>query len=78
MDVFYITAAFSLGAYVWLIVILQLNTPNVVDVWEGVATLAAFPLLVYEPHAPHHPCPTLNALPFSASDHAIVLKGSSA
>ena len=47
LPVFYITAAFSLVAYVWLIVILQVVTPNIVDVWEGLVTLIAFPLLVY-------------------------------
>jgi len=47
LPVFYITAAFSLLAYVWLIVILQVVTPNIVDVWEGLVTLIAFPLLVY-------------------------------
>ena len=47
LPVFYITAAFSLAAYLWLIVILQWNTPNIVDVWEGVVTLLAFPALVY-------------------------------
>jgi hypothetical protein len=45
--VFYITAAFSILAYIWLVVILQINTPNFVDVWEGVATFLAFPFLVW-------------------------------
>jgi hypothetical protein len=45
--VFYITAAFSILAYLWLVVILQMNTPNFVDVWEGVVTFLAFPFLVY-------------------------------
>ena len=47
LPVFYITAAFSLAAYVWLIVILQVISPNVVDVWEGMVTLLAFPVLVW-------------------------------
>ena len=47
LPVFYITAAFSLFAYLWLIIILQIITPNVVDVWEGLITLLAFPVLVY-------------------------------
>ena len=34
LPVFYITAIFSVAAYLWLIVILQLNTPNIVDIWE--------------------------------------------
>ena len=48
LPVFYITAAFSLFAYLWLIIILQIITPNVVDVWEGLITLT-FPVLVYVP-----------------------------
>ena len=44
--VFTITATFSVLAYLWLIVILQFNTPNIVDVWEGLATFFAFPVLV--------------------------------
>jgi len=44
--VFFITATFSVLAYVWLIFILQVSSPNIVDVWEGVATLLFFPLLV--------------------------------
>ena len=47
LPVFYITAAFSMLAYLWLIVILVLITPNRVDVWEGVVTFALFPVLVY-------------------------------
>ena len=46
LPVFYITATFSVFAYAWLIVILSLNTPNVVDVWEGMITFLFFPLLV--------------------------------
>lgn len=45
--VFYITGAFSILAYLWLVVILQINTPNFVDVWEGVVTFLAFPFLVW-------------------------------
>ena len=45
--VFYVTALFSIFAYMWLILILQMNTPNVVDVWEGVVSFMLFPLLVY-------------------------------
>lgn len=45
-SVFAITAVFSVFAYIWLLVILMYNTPNIVDIWEGVATFAFFPLLV--------------------------------
>ena len=46
-SVFAITATFSVLAYIWLLVILMMNTPNVVDVWEGVATFILFPFLVW-------------------------------
>ena len=35
------------GRYVWLIIILVVITPNIVTIWEGVVTFAAFPVLVY-------------------------------
>ena len=47
LPVFYITAAFSLFAYIWLIVILTVHTPNFVDIWEALVTFLMFPLLVY-------------------------------
>lgn len=45
--VFKTTALFSIFAYVWLLIILLAPwSPDVVDVWEAVLTLAFFPLLV--------------------------------
>ncbi|RZF40302.1 hypothetical protein LSTR_LSTR013244 [Laodelphax striatellus] len=35
----------SFLAYVWLLVILQVSSPNVVDVWESAVTFALFPIL---------------------------------
>jgi hypothetical protein len=52
LGVFGITASFSVAAYVWLALILLYFSPNIVEVWEGVATLLLFPLLV--------PLPTTN------------------
>lgn len=46
MDVFKITAFFSVFAYLWLIVILMGITPDVVDVWEALLTFLFFPILV--------------------------------
>ena len=46
LTVFYITAAFSIFAYLWLLYILMISTPNIVDVWEGVVTFLLFLLLV--------------------------------
>lgn len=45
-SVFAVTASFSVFAYVWLIVILLVVTPNMVDIWEGFLTFAFFPVLV--------------------------------
>ncbi|EGD82799.1 Na+/Ca2+ exchanger NCX3 isoform [Salpingoeca rosetta] len=44
--VFIVTAIFSVFAYVWLIIILVVSSPNVVEVWEGVLTLLFFPMLL--------------------------------
>ncbi|CAM9547412.1 unnamed protein product, partial [Chrysoparadoxa australica] len=46
MNVFTITASSSIFAYVWLLIILQGITPNVVTLWEAVLTLLFFPMLV--------------------------------
>lgn len=45
--VFGITATTSIIAYVWLVIILSIITPSKVDVWEAVATLLMFPILVF-------------------------------
>jgi len=46
MGVFTVTAIFAVLAYVWLIVILEGTSPNAIEIWEAVLTLAFFPLLV--------------------------------
>ena len=46
MKVYGVTAFFSVFAYLWLIIILKLITPDVVDVWEGVLTFLYFPIVV--------------------------------
>ena len=46
-SVFAITAFFSVFAYLWLALILIYSTPNVIDLWEGLLTLAFFPILVW-------------------------------
>ena len=46
LKVFAITAVFSVLAYVWLIIILMVNTPDFVDLWEAVVTLLMYPILV--------------------------------
>eukprot|EP00746_Dinoflagellata_sp_MGD_P074237 gnl/MRDRNA2_/MRDRNA2_30014_c0_seq1.p1 gnl/MRDRNA2_/MRDRNA2_30014_c0~~gnl/MRDRNA2_/MRDRNA2_30014_c0_seq1.p1 ORF type:complete len:831 (-),score=147.70 gnl/MRDRNA2_/MRDRNA2_30014_c0_seq1:33-2525(-) len=44
--VFSVTASFSVFAYLWLVVILMLCTPDVVDIWEGLLSFLFFPILV--------------------------------
>eukprot|EP00930_Biecheleria_cincta_P032192 TRINITY_DN22345_c0_g1_i1.p1 TRINITY_DN22345_c0_g1~~TRINITY_DN22345_c0_g1_i1.p1 ORF type:complete len:845 (-),score=157.90 TRINITY_DN22345_c0_g1_i1:41-2575(-) len=46
LSVFAITAAFSIFAYLWLIIILQGISVDRVEVWEAVLTLLFFPVLV--------------------------------
>jgi solute carrier family 8 (sodium/calcium exchanger) len=46
VPVYAITASFSIFAYVWLIFILDVSSPNVVEIWEGLTTFLAFPVLV--------------------------------
>ena len=44
--VFFVTASWSILAYIWLYVILALSSPGVVEIWEGVLTFLFFPILV--------------------------------
>lgn len=44
--VFFVTAIFSVLAYVWLVFILSVQSPNLVEVWEGVASFLFFIILV--------------------------------
>uniref|UniRef100_F6V1Q0 Calx-beta domain-containing protein n=2 Tax=Ciona intestinalis TaxID=7719 RepID=F6V1Q0_CIOIN len=44
--VFFITATWSILAYVWLYVILAVSSYGVVEIWEGVLTFLFFPMLV--------------------------------
>uniref|UniRef100_A0A673BX96 Solute carrier family 8 member 3 n=1 Tax=Sphaeramia orbicularis TaxID=375764 RepID=A0A673BX96_9TELE len=46
LRVFFITAGWSIFAYIWLYMILAVFSPNVVQVWEGLLTLAFFPICV--------------------------------
>lgn len=46
LRVFFVTATWSVFAYIWLYVILAVITPNRVDVWEGFLTFMFFPLTV--------------------------------
>ncbi|XP_060684328.1 sodium/calcium exchanger 3 [Hemiscyllium ocellatum] len=46
LRVFFVTAAWSIFAYVWLYMILAVFSPGVVQVWEGLATFLFFPVCV--------------------------------
>jgi len=44
--VFILTGFFSVFAYLWLVIILAVITPDKIEIWEGAVTFAFFPLLV--------------------------------
>mmetsp|Transcript_32594 Transcript_32594/g.80887 ORF Transcript_32594/g.80887 Transcript_32594/m.80887 type:complete len:835 (+) Transcript_32594:43-2547(+) len=44
--VFLTTASFSILAYLWLAYILLFSSPSIVELWEGLVTFFAFPVLV--------------------------------
>merc|ERR1712232_776992 len=47
LPAFYITAFFSMGAYMWMAFILTVSSPQMVDVWEAAATFLLLPVLIY-------------------------------
>jgi len=49
--VFFVTAFFSIFAYVWVLYIVSVNSSNVIEVWEGVCTFMFFPCLVFTSYA---------------------------
>ena len=46
IKVFAVTSVFSVVAYIWLIIILIVVSPDYVDVWEAVVTMLMFPAMV--------------------------------
>ncbi|XP_030637342.1 solute carrier family 8 member 4a isoform X8 [Chanos chanos] len=48
LRVFFVTAAWSIFAYIWLYLILSVFSPGVVEVWEAVLTFLFFPLCVVQ------------------------------
>ncbi|XP_032820174.2 sodium/calcium exchanger 1-like isoform X3 [Petromyzon marinus] len=46
LRVFFVTAAWSIFAYIWLYLILAVISPNVVDIWEALLTFMFFPICV--------------------------------
>ncbi|XP_018571769.1 sodium/calcium exchanger 3 [Anoplophora glabripennis] len=51
LGVFFVTATWSVFAYVWLYLILCFFSPGVVDIWEGLLTFSFFPLTVLTAYA---------------------------
>ncbi|XP_030578375.1 solute carrier family 8 member 4b isoform X2 [Archocentrus centrarchus] len=48
LRVFFVTAAWSIFAYIWLYLILNVFSPGEVEVWEAVLTFLCFPLCVVQ------------------------------
>eukprot|EP00927_Polykrikos_kofoidii_P035943 TRINITY_DN30421_c0_g2_i1.p1 TRINITY_DN30421_c0_g2~~TRINITY_DN30421_c0_g2_i1.p1 ORF type:complete len:897 (+),score=170.53 TRINITY_DN30421_c0_g2_i1:82-2772(+) len=46
-NVFIVTAVFSLVAYLWLWVMVDVSSPQVIEVWEAIVTLGCMPVLVF-------------------------------
>ncbi|XP_052779900.1 sodium/calcium exchanger 3-like isoform X2 [Mya arenaria] len=46
IKVFFVTAFTCVFAYVWMAIVLMVSTPNRVDIWEALVTLAMFPILI--------------------------------
>ncbi|XP_046597282.1 sodium/calcium exchanger 2 isoform X3 [Neodiprion virginianus] len=46
LRVFFVTATWSIFAYVWLYIILAVSSPGVLEVWEGILTFSFFPATV--------------------------------
>ncbi|WKY09975.1 hypothetical protein Q1695_002376 [Nippostrongylus brasiliensis] len=46
LDVFFVTASWSIFAYIWMYVILAVTSPGEIEIWEGLLTFAFFPLTV--------------------------------
>mmetsp|Transcript_28337 Transcript_28337/g.65125 ORF Transcript_28337/g.65125 Transcript_28337/m.65125 type:complete len:723 (+) Transcript_28337:180-2348(+) len=46
LNVFLVTAFFSVAAYVWLYIVLQVSSPHVVELWEAFFTLGLFGVLL--------------------------------
>ncbi|VDN07880.1 unnamed protein product [Thelazia callipaeda] len=47
LDVFCVTATWSLFAYIWMYLILSVFSPGVIEIWEGLLTFLFFPITVF-------------------------------
>ncbi|XP_043931723.1 sodium/calcium exchanger 1-like [Protopterus annectens] len=48
LRVFFVTAAWSIFAYIWLYLILSVFSPGIVEIWEGLLTFMFFPVCVVQ------------------------------
>lgn len=51
LRVFFVTATWSVFAYVWLYMILAVFSPGIVEIWEGLVTFSFFPATVLTAYA---------------------------
>jgi solute carrier family 8 (sodium/calcium exchanger) len=77
LGVFFVTATWSVFAYLWLYFIIAVSSNGVVDVWEAVLTLFFFPLTVGTAYIADQKILVYKFLPkkYSASDRGTVLAG---
>ncbi|VDN52786.1 unnamed protein product [Dracunculus medinensis] len=46
LDVFCVTATWSIFAYIWMYIILAIISPGIIEIWEGFLTFLFFPITV--------------------------------
>ena len=46
LNVFFVTAAYAIFAYLWIWAVVAVSSPGVIELWEALATLAMFPAIV--------------------------------
>ncbi|XP_056647142.1 sodium/calcium exchanger 3 isoform X3 [Diorhabda sublineata] len=51
LGVFFVTATWSVFAYIWLYLILCVFSPEIIEIWEGLLTFSFFPLTVLTAYA---------------------------
>jgi solute carrier family 8 (sodium/calcium exchanger) len=56
MRVYAVTTCFSMFAYIWLIIVLLVISPGIVDLWEAIVTLLMFPLLIIVSYVTDRAC----------------------
>ncbi|CAH1393389.1 unnamed protein product [Nezara viridula] len=74
LGVFFVTSAWSVFAYIWLYLILEVFSRGVVEVWEGILTFMFFPLTVLTAYMADRKIPIykLPLMLFSIKSHRAV------